>query len=149
MTPWPASVEMDMRLKGLFVLGLGAAVIGSCAFAQITSQQPGQPAPHAEITNKKKEKGTDTSVRTLEGIVRDANDNPVEGAVVKLKDTKTLQVRSFITPADGTYRFHGLSRGTNYEVKADHDKAASPTRKLSVFDDRLKPIINLKLQPKS
>lgn len=138
-----------MRLKDLFVLGLGAVLLGSCAFAQITSQQPGQTAPHAELNNKKKDKGQDTSVRTLEGTVRDTLDNPVEGAVVKLKDTKTLQVRSFITPADGTYRFHGLSRSTNYEVKADYNKTSSGTRTLSVFDDRLKPIINLKLQPKS
>lgn len=138
-----------MKLKGLFVLGVGVAVICACAFAQAPSPQQGQTAPRAELSNKKKEKAQDTSVRSLEGTVRDARENPVEGAVVKLKDTKTLQVRSFITAADGTYRFHGLSRSINYEIKADFDQTSSGTRKLSVFDGRLKPIINLKLEPKS
>jgi hypothetical protein len=139
-----------MFVKGCSVtVATLALMLCSGLSAQVTSQQPGQPSPGAELSNKKKEKGQDTSVRSLEGTVRDANENPVSGAVVKLKDTKTLTVRSFITAADGTYRFHGLSKNVNYEVKADYNQTSSGTRTLSVFDDRPRPIINLKLQPKS
>ncbi|MDX2150757.1 MAG: carboxypeptidase-like regulatory domain-containing protein [Bryobacteraceae bacterium] len=102
----------------------------------------------AQLTNKKKEKPQDTSVRSVQGVVRDTNDNPIEGAVVKLKDMKSLQVRSFITPADGAYHFHGLSRTVDYELKADSKGASSSTRTLSTFDDRLKATINLKVEPK-
>lgn len=139
-----------MSIKGCSAIGVMAALLlCSGLSAQITSQQPGQPPRGPALSNKKKEKGQDTSVRSLEGIVRDSNENPVSGAVVKLKDTKTLQVRSFITAADGTYRFNGLSRSVNYEVKADYSRTSSATRTLSVFDDRLKAVINLRLQPKS
>ncbi|HBY59333.1 MAG TPA: carboxypeptidase regulatory-like domain-containing protein [Solibacterales bacterium] len=124
-----------MIAKRAFLMGLALMLCAGFAAAQ--------------LTNKKREKPQDTSVRALTGVVRDAEENPVEGAVVKLKDMKTLQVRSFITPADGTYHFHGLSRTVDYEVKADSKGAATPTRTLSSFDDRLKAIINLKLEPKS
>ncbi len=139
-----------MKLAGCFLsTAVLVSLLGSGLLAQVTSQQPPGTAPRPGLSNKPKDKGVDTTVRSLEGIVRDANENPVEGAVVKLKDTKTLQVRSFITTADGAYRFHGLSRSVNYEIKADYHQTSSNTRTLSVFDDRLKAVINLKLQPKS
>ena len=90
----------------------------------------------------------DTSTRSLQGAVTDATDNPVEGAVVKLKDTKTLQVRSFITKADGNYHFHGLNPDVDYEVKADYQGATSNNRTLSSFDTRRTAILNLKLEAK-
>ena len=52
-------------------------------------------------------------------------DNAVVGAVVQLKDTKTLQIRSFITQDKGEYHFAGLSTNIDYELKADHDGASS------------------------
>ena len=141
---------MSLNLKHYALPALSVVVLCSVLSAQSTAPSTTQPlAPRAELSNKKKEKGADTSVRSLEGIVRDNDEKPVEGAVVKLKDTKSLTVRSFITAADGAYRFHGLSRNVDYEVKADFNNTSSRPRTLSVFDDRLKPIINLKLQPKS
>ena len=95
----------------------------------------------------KKEK-VDPNVRSLQGAVRDANDNLVGGAVVQLKNMKTLQVRSFITKQDGTYQFQTLDTNTDYELKAEFQGASSPTRTLSVFDNRKKAIINLRLEPK-
>lgn len=96
----------------------------------------------------KKEKAEDAQMRSVEGVVRDQSDNPVEGAVVQLKDTKTLRIRSFITKNDGSYYFHGLSRNTDYEIKADYRDASSDSKTLSVFDDRKKAVINLKLDQK-
>jgi hypothetical protein len=85
------------------------------------------------------------NTRTVEGVVIDAEDAFVEGAVVQLKDTKTLQIRSFITRDGGAYHFHGLSRDIDYELKADHQGKSSGTRTLSSFDGRRKAVINLKL----
>ncbi len=85
----------------------------------------------------------DPNVRSLQGVVRDGAGAPVEGAVVQLKNLKTLQVRSFITQRDGSYHFHGLNTNVDYEVKADHDGASSDVRRLSSFDTRTRAVINL------
>lgn len=87
----------------------------------------------------------DTQTRSVQGVVHDASDNAVAGAVVQLKDTKTLQVRSFITKEDGSYHFAGLSTNVDYELKADYQGASSGNKTLSVFDSRKAATINLKL----
>jgi hypothetical protein len=94
-----------------------------------------------------KKKGDDQT-RSVEGVVSAADETPVNGAVVQLKNTKTLQIRSFITQTGGTYYFHGLSADVDYELKADFSGAASPTKTLSTFDTRKSAVINLKLNRK-
>src|ERR1700733_10972789 len=82
---------------------------------------------------QKKEKD-DPTARSLQGQVNDPDDKPVAGAGVQLKDTKTLQVRSFITQANGGYRFSGLRTDTDYEIKAEYNGMSSDNRRLSSFD---------------
>jgi len=67
---------------------------------------------------------------------------------VKLKDMKTLQVRSFITKEDGKYHFSGLSINNDYEVEADLKGLFCKPRMLSVYDSRKKPNLDLKLEKK-
>lgn len=86
--------------------------------------------------------------RTVTGSVTSADDQPVAGAVVQLKNTKSLQIRSFITKDDGTYYFNGLSPDIDYELQAGSRGASSGTKTLSSFDSRKQAIINLKLNPK-
>jgi hypothetical protein len=93
-------------------------------------------------------KGEDTNVRAVQGTVSDAADNAVEGAIVQLKNTKTLQIRSFITKEHGAYYFHGLSPDVDYELRAEYQGAASSTKTLSSFDSRKQAVINLKLEKK-
>jgi hypothetical protein len=93
-------------------------------------------------------KGEDKNVRAVQGTVTDANDNPVDGAIVQLKNTKTLQIRSFITKDQGNYYFHGLSPDIDYELQANYQGALSPTKTLSSFDSRKQAILNLKLAKK-
>jgi hypothetical protein len=68
--------------------------------------------------------------------------------VVQLKDTRTLQVRSFITQENGEYRFSGLRADTDYEVKADYNGMSSDNKRLSNFDSRKIATVNLKLNKK-
>ncbi len=96
----------------------------------------------------KKHKKNPQNTRSVSGVVTDPDGELVEGAVVQLKDTKTLQIRSFITLEDGAYRFHGLNTDVDYELKATHEGASSKTRRLSVYDSRKKVTINLKLKGK-
>lgn len=93
-------------------------------------------------------KDPDANIRTVQGVVNNAQGQVVNGAVVQLKNTKTLQIRSFITRDNGTYYFHGLSTDVDYELRADFDGASSASRTLSSFDTRRQPVVNLKLEPK-
>ena len=95
---------------------------------------------------QRREKGENANTRSVQGVVQDAADNPIEGAVVQLKDTKSLQIRSFITKANGAYHFHGLSPDIDYELKADHRGKSSDSRRLSSFDSRKQAVMNLKIE---
>jgi hypothetical protein len=93
-------------------------------------------------------KTQDTTTRNLEGFVTDAAGQRAAKAVVQLKNTKNLQIRSFITQEDGTYHFMGLSPDVEYQVKAERGGAASSWKSLSVFNSKKTPVINLKLKLK-
>ena len=88
----------------------------------------------------------DANTRTLQGTVTDSANKAVEGAVVQLKDTKSLQIRSFYTQADGSFHFAGLSTNVDYEVKADYKGSETATKTLSVYDNRKAANIALKLK---
>ena|SRR5450759_1595426 len=90
----------------------------------------------------------DSATRSVQGSVSHPDDSAVVGAVVQIKNMKTLQVRSFITLEDGTYHFYELSPDVDYELKADFRGASSGPKTLSSFDSRKKAVINLKLNKK-
>jgi|HubBroStandDraft_2_1064218.scaffolds.fasta_scaffold999938_2 hypothetical protein len=91
------------------------------------------------------QKSQDITTRTMEGVVTAAAGQPAGNAVVQLKNTKTLQIRSFITSADGRYHFAGLGTDVEYQVKAQRDGATSPWKTLSVFNTKKTAVIHLKL----
>ncbi len=97
------------------------------------------PAAHAQRG------GDESNTRAVQGTVTDNADNAVNGAVVQIKNTKTLQIRSFITKEQGAYYFHGLSPDVDYELKAEYQGVSSPSKTLSSFDNRKQALINLKL----
>lgn len=117
------------------VLAQGAGQTGAARSPSLGNWTPG-----------KKEKPRDPNIRNLQGQVLLPDDTPAEGAVVKLKNMKTLQVRSFITQKGGKYTFQNLSRNVDYEIQSDFKDLSSSTRSLTIFDSRYDPIINLKLE---
>jgi len=126
---------------------LACLILGTAAIAALTvvsAQVSGPPSNNPPLFKGGKKKA-ESAERTLTGTVVDKADNPVEGAVVQIKDTKTLRVRSFLTKADGRYQFSGLSSDTDYEVKAERQGQSSDVRTLTVYDTRKEPILNLKL----
>jgi hypothetical protein len=100
------------------------------------------------VTHAQKKNKEDLNARTVQGTVVDSDDKRVPGAVVQLKDMRTLQVRSFIAQSDGAYHFSGLKPDVDYQLKAVSQGAESGWKTLSVFDDRKTAIINLKLEKK-
>ena len=95
-----------------------------------------------EAAKKKKEAPT----RTVKGIVTDENENPLQ-AVVQLKNTRTMDVRSYYVREDGRYFFSGLDLNTDYEVRAFMDGWQEKTRRVSAFDDRMELFYQLTLKP--
>ena len=126
--------------RSLYAWGVAALLLGSAAAAF-------QPPPSGVWSSDKKSKPRDRSHRALVGLVTLPDDSPAAGAVVKLKNLRSLEVKSFITQADGKYAFQNLSSSIDFEVRADFKDMTSGARKLLVYDTRLDPVINLKLEP--
>jgi hypothetical protein len=92
-----------------------------------------------------KKDSSERQTRSVQGVVTNDDDAPLEGAVVQLKDTKTLQIRSFITKQNGTFHFHSLNPDVDYELRAEHQGATSGSKTLSSFDGRKSAVMNLKV----
>ncbi len=103
-------------------------------------QIPMGSSPPSDNTHK-----TRSTTRTLTGTVLDKSDKPIPNAVVYLKNTKTLAVKTYIAQTDGTYRFPELSPNVDYDLYAQKDGQQSKSKTLSQFDDRDKPNINLQI----
>lgn len=84
--------------------------------------------------------------RIVQGRVVGETEEPVAGAVVYLKDLRKLTIKSYISAADGTYRFGQLNPDTDYELWADHKGKKSPTKTVSSFDTKKVLDINLRLK---
>lgn len=125
-------------MKKFLVALAMAAILATCAAAQVNipitggggGSTPKQPRPTSKMLN---------------GTITDKADQPITGAVVYLKNVKTLAVKSFFTQADGSYRFPQLALNTDYEIYAEKDGKKSATRQISQFDDRYSPTINLQI----
>lgn len=87
-----------------------------------------------------------TPTKVVRGEVLGPEDVPIAKAVVQLKDLKTLNVRSFVSQDDGTYRFNGLRKDTDYELKATWMGKTSDTKRLSSFDTRDEAVVLLRIK---
>lgn len=86
--------------------------------------------------------------RTLVGHVLDDREQPLQKAIVYLKNTKSLAIKTYISEPDGTFRFSGLASNIDYEVYAEHEGARSDTKTLSGFDSRRQVNMTLKIKGK-
>lgn len=93
-------------------------------------------------------KNTRVTSRTLTGKVLDKSDQPIPGAVVYLKNSKTLAIKSFFADKDGSYRFPSLALNLDYEVWAEKDGRKSDAKTLSQFDSRATVNIILRIDMK-
>ena len=86
--------------------------------------------------------------RTLVGHVLDDREQPLQKAIVYLKNTKNLAIKTYISEPDGTFRFSGLAPNIDYEVYAEHEGSRSDTKTLSGFDSRRQVSVTLKIKAK-
>jgi hypothetical protein len=94
------------------------------------------------------QRGSQGEARTLIGHVLDDREQPLPKAIVYLKNTKTLAIKTQISEPDGTFRFSGLAANIDYEVYADHEGARSDVKTLSGFDSRKQVNVTLKVKSK-
>jgi Carboxypeptidase regulatory-like domain len=115
-----------MRLKIFLLLLLTCAAAGLLSFSQSLAQ----------------------SMRVVQGLVLNGDAQPQQNAVVYLQDQKTLQVRTYITEADGRYRFGQLSSDVDYQLWAEYKGHKSKTRSISSFDSKKELNFDLKIDSK-
>ena len=92
------------------------------------------------------QRGGQNEARTLTGRVVDDREQPLQKAIVYLKNTKNLSIKTYISEPDGSFRFSGLASNIDYEVYAEHEGARSDTKTLSSFDSRKQFNITLRLK---
>jgi Carboxypeptidase regulatory-like domain len=138
----------SQRPSGILTL-LFALFVTVGAWAQTSG--PAVPAGGSSIPDlptSRPSKSELSASRTIEGAVLSATGTPVPGAVVLIKDSKTLQVRSYVAQQDGKYHFYGLSTGSNYQLRGQAQGLTSKTKTVSVFDSHRTVVLNLKLAKK-
>jgi hypothetical protein len=88
------------------------------------------------------------SMRVVQGRALNADSQSQQNAVVYLQDQKSLQVRTYITEADGRYRFGQLSSDVDYQLWAEFKGHKSKTRSISSFDSKKDLNFDLKIEGK-
>jgi hypothetical protein len=93
-------------------------------------------------------RGKNSELRTVRGTVVDKDENPVETAVVYLKNQRTQDIVTHLSDSEGKFRFSGLDLNVDYEIHAVHGDAMSSSRSISNFDSRKEFVVTLKLDHK-
>jgi hypothetical protein len=88
----------------------------------------------------------DMTPRTVSGAVLDDAEQPVVGATVFLKNTKTKAIRSFTSMEKGHYYFAQVNKVDDYELWAEKGDKKSPVKTVSSWDKRVKFVSDLKVK---
>jgi hypothetical protein len=83
-------------------------------------------------------------LRTVEGEVCGRDGSPIQGAVVYLKDEKSLAVKSYLSDEQGQFHFRQLSMSLDYDLWAELNGKRSKTKSISQFNS--KPDLRYKLK---
>jgi len=108
-------------------LVLGGMLMGPCMFVAV---------PTAAIAQ--------TAQRVVQGKVELASGGMAKGAIVYIKNGKTLEVRTYISTEDGSYRFGQLNPDATYTVWAEYQGKKSKEKTISSFDT--KKVFNISLK---
>lgn len=88
--------------------------------------------------------------RMVTGKVVAQGGEPLEGAVIQIKNLQSLEIRSFLARADGSFQFTGLNPDIDYEVKASYRGRWSKVHSVSRFSSKpvVEVLITIDLKPR-
>jgi len=127
-------------MKRTFAIVCGVLLLGAIAAAQYT---PGPKGGSTGPPPPEKQKGP--QLRSVNGRVTGSGDAALKDAIVYIKNTRTLAVKTYIADDAGKYQFNALMPSVDYEIFAESNGKKSDTRTLSSFDSRKDVTINLKI----
>jgi len=131
---------MIKAMKRTFAIVCGVLLLGALAAAQYT------PGPNGFCNGTQPpEKQKGPQLRSVNGRVTGSGDAPLKDAIVYIKNTRTLAVKTYIADDAGKYQFNALMPSVDYEIFAESNGKKSDTRTLSSFDSRKDVTINLKI----
>jgi hypothetical protein len=87
------------------------------------------------------------NTRVVQGKVLDPDEKPQPNAIVYLQNQKTLEIRTYITIADGSYRFGQVGSDVDYRLWAKYQTLKSKAKLISSFDSKKQFTFDLKLEP--
>jgi hypothetical protein len=123
--------QKEKRMKRL--------ILGMCLLALVAGYS------YAQFDSSGKKQKNQLQLRELTGRVVDHSAAPLENAIVYLKSSKTLVVKTYITATDGKYRFPALAPNVDYGIYAECKGKKSDVKTLSSFDSRAQPYITLRI----
>jgi hypothetical protein len=117
----------------------GAVILGAVLSFAAVAAVPRVAAASAAAETTKVPK-----LRTVEGEVCNKGGTPIQGAVVYLKDEKSLEVKSYLSDEQGHFHFRQLSMSLDYDLWAELNGKRSKTKNISQFNS--KPDLRYKLK---
>ena len=127
-------------MRRAFAIVCGLLLLGALAAAQYT---PGPKGGSTGPPPPERQKGL--QLRSVNGRVTSSEDAPLKDAIVYIKNTRTLAVKTYIADDAGKYQFNALLPNTDYEIFAESKGKKSDKRTLSSFDSRRDVTINLRI----
>src|SRR3954464_4110070 len=118
-------------MNRLFAVLFGVLLLGTLVAAQYT---PGPKGGSTGPPPPERQKGP--QLRSVNGRVTGGEDAPLKDAIVYIKNTRTLAVKTYIADDAGKYQFNALLPNTDYEIFAESKGKKSDKRTLSSFDSR-------------
>jgi hypothetical protein len=117
-----AVIGFSLLTLGAIPAGPGNAILDSAAWAQ------------------------NIGMRTVSGTVLSAASQPVVGATVFLKNTKTKTIRSFDSLANGHFHFAQVDMSIDFDLWAEKNGKKTETKTVSSWDARKDFITELKFK---
>lgn len=85
-------------------------------------------------------------LKNVQWKVLDGQSAPISGAIVYLENTRNNSIKTFISTANGSFRFADLAADTDYTLWAAYHGKKSAQKTISSFDTKKQVDVDLKIK---